>query len=107
MYNALYSLDHRAGPLTKNDLQFRYTPPPGTFDDPKLRGEPDRSLLNRSQWYEMLYFINKFANNYGNRDRNIALKAERLIKTTVPGHLRSHDNIEQWLLQNWKLYPFV
>lgn len=107
MYNALYSADHNAGPLTKNDLQYRYTSPPGMLDDAELHDKPDRSLLNRRQWNEVLYFVNKFANERGNRNRKIALKAEWLIKTRVPENIRSHEYIEQWLLQNWKLYLFV
>ena len=107
VYNALYSADHYAGPLTKNDLQYFYTPPPGMSDDATLQSEPDRTLLNRSQWNAMLYFVNKFANEHGNRNRKIALKAEWLIKTAVPENIRSHEYIEQWLLQNWQLYLFV
>jgi hypothetical protein len=97
--------DHRLSPLTKSDLQYRYAPPPTASDDPSKRGEPDSSLLNRGQWYEVLYFINKFANDCGQGARQVALKAERLIHKHLPGNLRSHENIKEWLLRNWQMFP--
>ena len=106
MDNALDSADHDAGPLTKNDLQYSYDSPLGTFNDAN-RGVPGPTLLNRNQGDEMLYFVNKFAIEHGNGHRKIALKAEWLIKTTLPDNIRSHEYVEQWLLQNWKLYLFV
>lgn len=96
--------DHRVGPIKRHDLQYSYFPGAAYGDDPSMRGEPDRSLLNRNQWYEVLYFVNKFANDHGNSDRNVAIKAERLIKTVLPGTLRSHDNVTAFLLQNWNRY---
>lgn len=100
--------DHRLEPLKKSDLQFEYPLSANRGDDPSKRGEPDRSLLNRSEWYEMLYFCNRFTNTYGKGDRGIALKTERLIKRDhVPSNLHSHEHIEQWLLKNWKMYPTV
>lgn len=107
MYNDLYCADHYAGPLTKTELQYPYTPPPGMPDDAALQCEPDRPLLNRSKWNAVLYFVNKFANEHANGNRKIALKAERLIQTSVPENIRSHEYIEQWLLKNWEHYPFV
>ena len=98
------SIDHRLTPLTKADLQFNYPPGHTLNDNPSKRGIPDSALLNRHEWYEVLYFINKFANECGNGGAAIARKAERLIHTKVPGSLRSHANIQGWLLQNWQAY---
>ncbi|MGX3291584.1 hypothetical protein ACWJSQ_26100 [Klebsiella pneumoniae] len=33
-----------------------------------------------------------------------ALKAERLIKNHLPGDVRSHKNVWQWLVDNWNRY---
>ncbi len=107
MDDALYSAGHDADPLTKDDLQYSYASPIETLVDEKYRGKLGPTLLNRNQWNEMLYFVNKFANEHGNGNRKIALKAERLIKTIVPENIRSHEYIEKWLLKNWGLYVFV
>lgn len=106
--NKLYpSVDHRAGPLKKSNLQYLqyyYSPGSAGGDDPTKRGAPDNFLLNRNEWYEMLYFVNKFANTYRNSKPSAALKAERLIKTVVPMTLRSQQHIESYLLQYWDIY---
>jgi len=101
------TIDHRLSPLKKSDLQFTYPPSTSGGDDPSKRGIPDSKLLNRSEWYEMLYFCNKFANENANATNRhaVALKAERLIKRQVPSNLHSHANIEDWLKRNWELYP--
>ncbi len=67
--------DHRITPLKKSELQFTY--PAGTTggDNPAFRGVPDSVLLNRGEWYEVLYFVNKFANDRGNGNVLVAKKA--------------------------------
>lgn len=96
--------DHRVSPLKKSDLQYRYPNGPTVSDDPSKRSEPDSSLLNRNEWYEMLYFVNKFANTQGNSSALIAKKAERLIKQCLPSNVRSHENVTKWVLDNWMTY---
>ena len=41
--------------LMYNDYTWTHTP----GDDPRVSGEPDNTMLNRKEGYEMLYFINK------------------------------------------------
>lgn len=101
------AVDHRLSPLKKGDLQYRYTPGPTASDDPGKRNVPDSSLLNRHEWYEMLYFVNKFANTYGHGSASVAKKAERLVHKHCPGNVRSHDNVSNWLVANWEVYPGV
>ena len=96
--------DHRLTPLKPSQLQFPYPTGPRPGDDPGKRRVPDSVLLNRHEWYEVLYFVNKFANTHGNGNQAVALKAERLIRRHLPGHIRGHQNVEQWLLQNWEVY---
>ncbi len=105
-------LDPRLTPLTRSDLQFSY--PPGTTvgDNPRVRGVPDSALLNRDEWYEMLYFCNRFAINFSKeRDSvgmaQVAKRAERLIKKQVPDYLRSQVHITDWLSKNWNFYPKI
>lgn len=97
-------MPHRKGPLTKSDMstQYTYSPGPTDGDNPHLRGVPDSILLNRNEWYEMLYFCNKFANDHGSGSKTIAQKAERLIQEKVPANLHGRENIRDWLIANWK-----
>lgn len=97
------TIDHRAGPLKKSDLKHRY---PGSIkvDDPMRLDEPDPSHLNRQEWYEVLYFVNMFANLYGKGSTGVARHAEKLLHEHVPAELRSHDRIKQWLLDYWKFH---
>ena len=94
--------DHRTSPLKKSDLQFTYPTGASGDDNPALRGTPDDDLLNRSEWYEMLYFVNKFANECGKGSESIAKKSERLIQCYVPRELHSQAKIRRWLLDHWK-----
>lgn len=98
--------DHRRSPLQKHDLQYSYPEPLTGGDDPTKREEPDRTLLNRSQWYEMLYFCNRFANENLNGKKDVALRVERLIKDGfVPSNLHKQDKIEQFIIDNWLSGP--
>lgn len=97
------ALDHRAGPLKKADLKYRY-PEQGAVPDLKELAQPDASRLNRHQWYEVLYFVNMFANLYGKGSPGVAKHAEKLLHEHVPPELHSHDRIKQWLLDHWKFH---
>lgn len=102
------AVDHRVSPLKKSDLQYEYPKSVAGGDDPTKRGIPDSKLLNRSEWYEMLYYCNRFANTYCEGSKGSALKTERLIKLgKVPANLHSHENIDNWLRANWALHPAV
>jgi hypothetical protein len=96
--------DHRVGPLTKDDLQYPYPDGPSAGDDPRMRRIPDSVLLNRNEWYEMLYFINKFANDNASGRPGVAEKAERLIHKHLPSELRSREHVAKWLVDHWDAY---
>lgn len=95
--------DHRLGPLKKGELQYNYPTGPTLSDDPQKRNVPDSALLNRHEWYEVLYFVNKFANlnAKAGQEVRVAKKAEQLIHTKLPAHLRSHAHVTDWLINNW------
>jgi hypothetical protein len=91
--------------LTSQDLQFNYSWSAIPPDDPRITGNPDSTLLNRGEGYEVLAFINRVAVASKWAQKAPALKAERLIKTLLPGTIRSHAHIWQWLVDNWASYP--
>ena len=96
--------DHRLSPLKKSDLQYRYSAGAAGGDNPALRAHPDSDLLNRDEWYEVLYFVNKFANELCKSNALSAKHAERLIKDYLPPNTRGQANVRQWLIDNWKTF---
>lgn len=90
--------------LQKSDLAFKYSWTVIARDDPKVTGNPDSTLLNRNEGYEVLEFINRFAAINDWKKKESGLKAERLIKTYPPSDTRSHANIRKWLRDNWEKY---
>lgn len=85
--------------IARENLQHEYSwnaiPP----DDARKTGNPDSVFLNRHEGYEMLYFLNR---NFAGLHQ--ALKAERLIRTKLPGDIRSRENVLTWLKRNWEMF---
>lgn len=73
------------------------------MDNLNLRGQPDRALLNRHEKWEVDHFATQFAVKYGQGRETYAAKVRRMLPY-VPGHLRSRNHIEQWLIANWERY---
>jgi hypothetical protein len=90
--------------LSKTDLKSDYSWTAIAPDDARITGIPDSTLLNRSEGYEVLAFINRLAQASNWTTKEPALKAERMIKTALPGNIRSHSNVWQWLVDNWQRY---
>lgn len=88
--------------LQKGDLHFTdYSWTAIKGDDPRITGEPDSTLFNRHEGYEMLYMINKLAERYGWTFKHIGQKAERMLHQHLPGDIRSQSNVVLWLERNW------
>jgi hypothetical protein len=75
-------------------------------DDPRVTGEPDSTLLARREGWEMLYFLNKCAEKWGWKSKDVATiqKVEKLIRNYVPSSTRSQKGIKEWLEANWVAY---
>lgn len=80
-------------------------------DNPYYRGGTDHSELNRTEGYEVLYFINHLAGTW--RWTNSAgelveptlsslQKIEKMIRYHVPTPIRKREQIAAWILSNWK-----
>ena len=69
-------------------------------DDSRITGEPDKTLLNRQEGYEVLYFVNKYLKKKGLKRKDSAERIEKMIKD-CPGHLRSQENVYNWIAENW------
>jgi hypothetical protein len=80
--------------FTKSDLLYVYRWKTKR-DDPDLRGEPDRSLFNRHQGYDVLYLINKFLEAF-DKDTSVGYAVEKELRQ-LPSNIRQQDRVLQWL----------
>ncbi|HEY4196253.1 MAG TPA: hypothetical protein VGM63_12005 [Mucilaginibacter sp.] len=73
-------------------------------DNPKIIGGQDHSELNRTEGYEMLYFINSLAKtwNWTEPFTSSAQKLEKIIRTEVPASIRTHYGIKEWIASKHK-----
>lgn len=90
--------------FTRNDLVYKdYHWTTYGSDDPRVSGPPDSTLLNRGEGYEMVYFINKFC-EFNRLSVAGGQKAERLIRTRLPGTIKSQIAVRDWLVDNWNAF---
>lgn len=86
----------------KTDMVYNdYIWATSTGDNPKIIGKPDSTFLSRKEGYEVLDFINSMAVNHNLQNKASGEKIEKMLRK-VPGHLRSHKHIEEWIVTNWK-----
>ncbi|EKT4446684.1 hypothetical protein QEK94_002283 [Stenotrophomonas maltophilia] len=90
--------------LTKDDLHYDYTWKASEGDNPRIVGFPDNVLLSRREGYEVLPFINRFAEKHNLRQKLSGRKTEWLIREKLPSDIRSHKNVCGWLEKNWKSF---
>jgi hypothetical protein len=89
--------------IAKEDLYYKDYSWVATYvkDDPKVTGKPDSTELNRKEGYEILYFINKVSEIWEFKQKNSAIKVEKMIQNEVPGDIHSQVKIKEWIETNW------
>jgi hypothetical protein len=85
--------------FSKSALKYQYSWA-RTERDSKETGFPDNVLLNRSEGYEILYFLNKYMTERGLTSIEDFHTLEKRINQNVPSHYHSHAKIKQWLDAN-------
>ncbi|MGE5435583.1 MAG: hypothetical protein ACM3O3_00020 [Syntrophothermus sp.] len=83
--------------LKRSDLLFNYTWTALEPDNPRISGQPDSTLFNRKEGYEVLYLINKIGEQNYITDKLTGLKIETLIKTKLPSYIRTQNNVVGWV----------
>lgn len=68
-------------------------------DNPKIIGGTDHAELNRTEGYEMLYFINSLEISWGWKNTPLSSyqHLERIIRGEVPSNIRTHSGIKTWI----------
>ncbi len=77
------------------------------FDDPKFLKYQEHSELNRSEGYEMLWFINYCAKAWNWPDASLIMACqtlEKAIQTKVPSTIRTHSGIKTWIELHFKSF---
>lgn len=95
--------------FTKADLQYKdYTWTTTEGDSAKVIGFPDDVFLNRKEGYEVVHFINRFIEGQkswedesADKKKNLGNKLERMIHDKLPGDIRSHQKVDEWIVSNW------
>jgi len=98
------NLNFKTMAFTEVDLQYKYSWEHTKKDDPKLRGEPDSSLLNRSEGYEVLYMIQRLMAAWNLKNVASGKKIEKMIREACPSNLHSQAHVKQWIDTNWDKY---
>ncbi len=91
------------GNFTRNDLRYSYDWRASEGDNKRITGFPDDVLLNRNEGYEVLYFINKYMTNKSWQQLSTFQKLESTIKNDLPSNIRSHNNVRNWLDNNFRI----
>ncbi len=90
------------GNLTYVDTDYKWTAK-ADHDNPKFIGAQEHSMLNRTEGYEILYFINSLAKTW-NWGENLSSRQhlEKIIREKVPSDIRTHTKIKEWIAANYK-----
>lgn len=96
------SKQYRAN-FAKEDLAFDgYNHTAWPDDDPRLTGKPDSILLNKSESYEMVYFINRYMTAKVWKQKETFQKIEKYLKESKERD-KSHYFWRTHLLENFNL----
>src|ERR1700748_3861655 len=73
-------------------------------DNPYYTKGTDHSELNRTEGYEVLYFINHMGKvNFKSTPATATYqKIEKMIRDSVPSSIRTHKKVADWIIDNWQ-----
>jgi hypothetical protein len=88
--------------FNKGDMRYPYRWTAKPSDNPKFRKGPDYRNFNRTQGYEVLFLINNYLKLRRLKSTSSGQKAEQLIKEKLPSRIFTHQEIYEWLTENWQ-----
>ncbi len=83
----------------RSDLIGFYTWKPEGSSDPKLSGEPDSSILDRSNGHEILYMIRKVMEHERRSGADAGQEIEMMIKV-APAQCGTQKEVMDWILSH-------
>lgn len=88
--------------LYEDDVYYKWLAKAG-HDNPYYTKGADHSELNRTEGYEVLYFINHLNKTLWKKPPGTAAcqKMEKMIRYVVPKDIKTHKKMETWIVSNW------
>jgi hypothetical protein len=95
-------MSYEKSEMLYNDGKYYKWDAKADHDNPYYTSGKDHSSLNRTEGYEVLYFINHLGKKLWSNP-NVATynKIERLIRYSVTHNIETHKKIEDWIVANW------
>jgi hypothetical protein len=92
----------RAQMLYDDGKHYKWTAK-ADHDNPYYTKGTDHSELNRTEGYEVLYFINHIGDKHWKEtpNKDTYQEIEKMIRYSVPPNIRTHKKIADWINANW------
>lgn len=81
----------------KSDLKYEYTWSLYKENDIRKNSQSDCCPLNPEEGFEVLYFINSFAEKHKFVNKISGIIIERLIKNHLPKNINCQEKAREWL----------
>jgi hypothetical protein len=96
-------MSYEKSQMLYNDGKYYKWEAKADHDNPYYTKGTDYSELNRTEGYEVLYFINHLGKTHWEKEPNLATyqKIEEMIRYSVPSDIRTHKKIADWIVENW------
>lgn len=102
-------MHYPVGEMLYNDGKYYKWNAKADHDNPYYKGGKDHRELNRTEGYEVKYFIEHSIDKInwngtpGIRD---CQKIEKMIRYNVPSHLKKRELIYDWIINNYNNVSF-
>jgi hypothetical protein len=96
-------MSYKKSQLLYDDGRYYKWTAPDNHENPYYTTGRDYCELNKTEGYEVLYYINHLGYKRWAPEPSLAVfqKMERMLRYHLPLHIRSHKLIEDWIIANW------
>ena len=96
-------MEYTKGDMLYDDGSYYKWQAKADHDNPYYIKGTDHSELNRTEGYEILYYINHLSKIlWKSHPGKVACqKMEKMIRYDVPKDIRTHKKIQDWIVANW------
>lgn len=94
---------YKVSDMLYNDGKYYKWTAKADHDNPYYTKGTDYSELNRTEGYEVLYFINHIGKKHWSSEPNTYTyqKIEKMLKHDVPAKIKNHKQVADWIIANW------
>lgn len=84
--------------IKPSDLYYRYPRNKETREEPKFSGNPDSSLFDRYDLYEVVPMYEAVMDALGNDEQDVLQKMEEVLNNEVPAFVQTREEMYDCLL---------